>query len=263
MVVHQTQADKIRKAAETLADARYVVALTGAGVSVESGIPDFRGPDGLWTKYGEPPLDDYRRFLQDPKADWLRRLKREGYTKELHDTLDRAVPNPGHYALAEMERMGILKCLITQNIDNLDRIAGSRNIAEVHGNMTILRCIECGARYSRREISVETLPPRCPACSGIVKSDTVFFGEGIPPDVMQKCVSELRRCDCMLIAGTSAAVYPAAGFPKEVMLRGGCLLEVNLSETPLSEFCAVSVKGKTGEILPQLVRTIAELTDRR
>ena len=256
MSVHQRLEEAIEKAAELLVTANYVVALSGAGMSVESGIPDFRGPDGLWTKYGEPPMDGYQRFLKDPQGDWERRLKKEGYARELYETLEKAKPNPGHYALAELEKMGILKCLITQNVDNLDRIAGVKNVAEIHGNLFWVRCIECGSRYPREEISLEVLPPHCPRCNGIMKTDGVMFGEPIPSDVLEKCQGESARCDCMLIAGTSAFVYPAAGFPREVLMKGGTLIEINFTETPLTPMCQVSIRGKTGEIFPKVVKKI-------
>ncbi len=246
----------IEKAAEILIHAKYAIALTGAGISVESGIPDFRGPNGLWTKYGEPPMDGYRQFLLDPKADWEKRIKKEGYAKELYETFEKAKPNPGHLALADMEQLGVIKCLITQNVDNLDRTAGMKNIAEIHGNLFLLRCIMCGARFPREKIPLDVLPPHCPECNGIIKSDGVMFGEPIPQDVLRKCQTEAEKCDAMLIAGTSATVYPAAAFPNEVVMRHGSLIEINFSDTPLSPMCQVSIKGKTGEILPAIVSEI-------
>ena len=122
---------------------KYVVGLTGAGISVESGIRPFHGPGGLWTEYGEPPMDGYQRFLADPKAHWEQLSKRGGYIGELSEALERAKPNPAHYALAELEELGILKYLITQNVDNLHRAAGSKNVAEIHGNFLKTRCIQC------------------------------------------------------------------------------------------------------------------------
>ncbi len=126
--------DDLEHAGRLILASKYVVSLTGAGISVESGIRPFRGPGGLWTEYGEPPMDGYQRFLAAPKADWERRVKREGYARELYETLIRAKPHPAHYALAELEELGILKYLITQNVDNLHRSAGSTKIAEIHGN---------------------------------------------------------------------------------------------------------------------------------
>ncbi|RMF88369.1 MAG: NAD-dependent protein deacylase [Nitrospinota bacterium] len=240
---------ELERAADLLIAARYVTALTGAGVSVESGIPPFRGPDGLWTKHGEPPLDGYQRFLADPKGYWENRLHNPS---PIAVALEKAKPNPGHYAMVELEELGILRMVITQNIDNLHRMAGQKRLAEIHGNGTLLRCIQCGTRFARTAISLEVLPPRCPHCQGLIKSDTVSFGEPIPLDVLEVCERETRRSDCMLVAGTSAFVYPAAAFPQQVKQQGGILIEVNLTETPLTPWADVSLQGKFGEILPAL-----------
>ncbi len=163
--------EEIEKAARLLMESKYVVVLVGAGMSVESGIPPFRGPGGLWTKYGEPDMRGYDRFLADPKGWWESILKREGYASELVDGIAQAKPNQGHYALAELEEMGILKYIITQNVDNLHYAAGSKNIAEIHGNILKLRCVSCGHRFERGEISVEMLSPLCPDCGWFIKTD--------------------------------------------------------------------------------------------
>ena len=254
-----TQAETIRQAAQLLLSARYVMTLTGAGISVESGIPPFRGPGGLWTKYGEPPMDGYQRFLKDPKKAWEERLSPQGPSKEIWETLDVAEPNPGHYALAELENMGILRCLITQNVDNLHRRAGSRNLVEIHGNYTLIRCIQCNSRFPAAEVPLHQLPPRCPHCGGILKSDTVSFGEPIPPDALEKCFSETQLCDCMIVAGTSATVYPAASFPLAVRDKGGTLIEVNLYESEITPLCTVSLRGPSGQVLKRLVEAVKEL----
>jgi len=248
--------DDIERAGRLILASKYVVGLTGAGISVESGIRPFRGPGGLWTEYGEPPMDGYQRFLAAPKASWERRVKREGYAEELHEALGKAKPNPAHYALAELEELKILRYLITQNIDNLHRAAGSKKIAEIHGNFSKLRCIQCNSRYETEEISLETLPPRCPRCGGVIKGDTVMFGEPIPIDVLKICQDETGKCDCMLLVGTSAFVYPAAGFPWGVKGREGMLIEVDPYETELTSSCNISLRGRAGEVLPRLVECI-------
>lgn len=244
----------IERAAEMLLGARYVVAVTGAGVSVESGIRPFRGPGGLWTEHGEPPMVGYQRFLADPKGAWERTIKREGYLREMYEAFETAKPNPGHYALADLERIRVLKYLITQNVDNFHRASGNKNVAEIHGNALLLRCINCSARYNREEIplSLERLPPHCPRCGGIVKNDGVYFGEPIPPDVLDTCEEEVSKCDCMLLAGTSGFVYPAAGFPHKVKMRGGSLIEVGPYGTDLTYVCNVVLRGRSGEVLPRL-----------
>jgi len=243
----------IARATDVLLRARHVIALTGAGLSVESGIPPFRGPGGLWTKHGEPPMNGYQRFLADPKQAWQDRLAPRGPMRELWDALAAARPNPGHVALADLESLGVLKALITQNVDDLHRQAGSRRLLEIHGNATLIRCLECVARFPRAEIPTDELPPRCPRCGGLLKSDTVSFGEPIPPDVLTRCEQEAERADCMLVAGTSATVYPAAHFPIAVHARGGMLIEVNPHPSELTPVCAVSLRTESGVALPQLV----------
>jgi NAD-dependent deacetylase len=253
------QDEQLRRAARMLLSARHVMTLTGAGISVESGIPPFRGPGGLWTKYGEPPMNGYQIFLQDPKKAWEERLNPKGPSKIIWETVGSAEPNPGHHAFAELERMGILRSLITQNVDNLHKRAGSKNLIEIHGNYTLIRCIECNARYPGAEVPLHQLPPQCPQCSGILNSDTVSFGEPIPPDALDKCYSETQLCDCFIVAGTSATVYPAASFPLAVKQKGGAMIEVNLYESELTPLCDISLRGPSAEIMPKLVAAIKEL----
>jgi NAD-dependent deacetylase len=249
------QAWAFERAAELLVSSRYTIGMTGAGVSVESGIPPFRGPGGLWTRDGEPPLDAYQRFLADPKGYWEQRLDAPN---EIVQALMRAQPNAGHYAMVALEQLGILRCLITQNIDNLHRAAGHQQVAEIHGNAQRLRCIQCQQRFPLAAIPIsrDALPPRCPACAGIIKADTVHFGEPIPPDVLEVCFRETRQADCMLVAGTSAFVYPAASFPQMVKEQGGALIEVNLYETPLTPLADCSLRGPFAEILPAVVERV-------
>lgn len=249
----------VRRAAQLLAEARHAVALTGAGLSVESGIPPFRGKGGLWTRYGEPPLDGYQRFLADPAEAWRRQLDpKEPWARALRETLAEARPNLGHRALAELEHLGILRCLITQNIDDLHRQAGSRALAEIHGNHTLLRCIGCNRRFPRDGFTIdpENLPPACPECGGLVKGDTVSFGELIPPDVLERCFEEVAQADCMLVAGTSATVYPAAGFPVEVVRSGGALIEVNPEPTDLTPLATLTLAGPAGPLLDRLLHWV-------
>jgi len=253
----------IAAAARALVGARYVIALTGAGMSVESGIPPFRGPGGLWTKHGEPPMNGYQMFLADPKRAWTERLHPKGPMRELAEKLDAARPNAGHHALAELESLGLLRCLITQNIDNLHRAAGHREVAEIHGNTKLVRCIACVRRWPREEISLEVLPPRCPVCQGILKSDTVSFGEPIPPDVLARCGEEAAAADCIIVAGTSATVYPAAALPHEVLDHGGTLIEVNPYESELSPYASVVLRATSGSALPALVAAVRALRSER
>jgi len=250
--------EEIQRAARLLTGSSYVVAVVGAGISVESEIPPFRGPGGLWTKYGEPDMRGYDRFLEDPKGWWETYHQREGYAKELMDTINAAKPNAGHYALVELERMGVLKHTITQNVDNLHCVAGSERLSEIHGNILKLRCISCGRRFEMDEISMDPLPPHCPDCKGLVKTDGVMFGEPIPPRVLDRCQEETSKCDCMLLVGTSATVYPAAAFPSTARRKGASLIEVNPYETPLSDACDAVIRGPSAENLPRIVEQVRE-----
>jgi NAD-dependent deacetylase len=249
-------ATAIDKAASIIAAAKHVVALVGAGMSAESGVPTFRGKDGLWTKHGEPDLRDYDRFREDPKRWWEQRLRPSPAMSELVASLAEAVPNEGHFALREMEEGGFLAAIITQNIDNLHQIAGSLNVIEIHGNRTKLRCTTCSARWPVDEFPIDQLPPTCPECGGIVKGDTVMFGEPIPREVLDACVEETWKCDCMLLIGTSAVVYPAAQFPLDVRRLGGMLIEINPERTPLSDVSEVVVRAPSGTALPQIMERL-------
>ncbi len=257
---------QLARVAEELCSARYVVAFTGAGMSVESGIPPFRGEGGLWTKYGEPPMDGYQKFMADPAEAWREQLNPSApWAIGLAETLGNAKPNDGHHALAELERRGIVKSVITQNVDDLHRQAGSREVHEIHGNYHWLRCVACEARFAKGalEVDPEALPPHCPECGGVVKNDTVQFGEPIPPAVLEACQRETFRCDAMLMVGTSATVYPAAGFPMEVRSSGGALFEINPEPSELSSIATHSLRGPAGATLTRLLDHLpAEVTTR-
>lgn len=194
----------IQSAARAIVAASYPIALTGAGLSVASGIPPFRGPGGLWTRRGEPPMNGFQLFMANPKAGWETRLRRRD--DELYRGLRTAAPNPGHHALVDLERIGALRCVITQNIDDLHRQAGQRELAEIHGNYRLTRCLECGRRFPEEQIDLSVLPPPCPRCGGLLKGDTVSFGEAIPADVLSRCTREARQADFVLVAGSSATV---------------------------------------------------------
>jgi NAD-dependent deacetylase len=282
--MNDPQDDLIKRAARDLVNCRYAVALTGAGISTESGVPDFRGPSGIWTKDPQAERRAYRSyesFLEDPKTWWEERLG----VPNILGNLDEAMPNAGHRALAELEKMGLLKCVITQNVDGLHEKAGSRNVLEYHGSLLKLRCMSCMARYRRNEFDLvayqeaNILPPLC-SCGGVIKSDGVAFGEPIPADVASQSVEEARRCDLMLICGTSAVVYPFANLPRIARQRRAerprktqdgltatekipavMIIEINAEPTPLTyeRISDYLIRGKTGEILPRIVREVKEL----
>lgn len=255
--------EQLETAAHIVPEASYLIALVGAGLSKESGIPTFRGGDGLWDKYGEPPMDGYQRFLADPAGWWAERLAERERGGELARAIEQAQPNAGHRALAEMERLGLLKHIITQNIDNLHQEAGSSAITEIHGNRTKLRCIECGRRWPRQEFLSDQVPPRCPDCQGLVKHDTVMFGEPIPRDALASCYEQAQRADAVLLVGTSAVVYPAAEFPVIAYRRGARLIEVNPQPTPLTELCSAVLRAPAGAALPRLLERARNLARAR
>jgi NAD-dependent deacetylase len=249
-------AEAIERAAEVLDRARYVVALVGAGLSRESGIPTFRGEGGLWTRFGEPPMNQYQRFLEDPRAWWLQRLAERRTPSEFTEAIASARPNPGHLALADLERMDVLRHIITQNVDNLHQEAGSVAITEIHGNRTMLRCIECGRRETMRDVEEDDLPLACAVCGGMIKSDTVMFGEPIPPRALAECRRQALAADVMLVIGTSGTVYPAADYPVQVLNAGGALIESNVDDTPFTPYCEVVLRGPSGELLPRVVSAL-------
>jgi NAD-dependent deacetylase len=219
----------ILSAAALIRSARYLTAFTGAGISVESGIPPFRGPGGLWTKY-DPRMLEIRYFLERPEVSWP-------ILKEIfYDHFGAARPNRAHEVLAVWEARGLLKTVITQNIDNLHFEAGSRQVVEFHGNSRTLVCLACGARRPADPGLLQTLPPRCP-CGGLLKPDMVFFGEGIRRAAAEGADEAADRTDCMLIVGSTGEVYPAVLVPHRAKEHGAVLIEINPEP---SEFTAAA-----------------------
>jgi len=264
--------DLIKRAAEDLIKSAYAIALTGAGISTESGIPDFRGPSGIWTK--DPAAEkrayqSYEKFRKNPKEYWKERLSGPSLLGDLR----KVMPNPGHYALAELERIGILQWVITQNVDNLHQRGGSQKVLDYHGNAFKLRCVSCHARYDPNVFDLERLnrenqlPPLCKKCHGAIKSDVVHFNEPIPSDVAERSFEEASQCDLMLICGTSAVVYPFANLPRVAKRRqlekgiGIILIEINAEPTPLTEqkISDYLIQGKTGQVLPQIVEEVKRI----
>jgi len=269
----------IKRAARDLVSSHYAIALTGAGISTESGIPDFRGPSGVWTKDPEAErraYETYPRFLEDPKGWWEELL---ASPRSPIERWKNAKPNPGHYALAELEQMGILKWTITQNIDGLHERAGTKNLLEYHGSALKLRCPGCNLRFSADEFDIEKLraedrlPPRCPECGGVMKPDVVYFGEPIPSDVAYRSVEEAGKCDVMLVCGTSAVVYPFASLPRiaaqcdaEYPYAGErastvTIIEINAESTALTYdgISSYLIQGNTGEVLPEIVDAVKHI----
>lgn len=265
--------DLIIKAARDLTGSKYAIALTGAGISTESGIQDYRGPSGLWTLNPEKEKQAYKSyddFVADPELWWNKALSPTGRNTFGLDNITEMLPNAGHYILTELESMGIIKTTITQNVDSLHEKAGTRNLIEYHGSMSKYRCVACGKRYSNDEFNLEklftegSLPPLCSQCGGIVKTDGVFFGEPIPKDVAGKSVEEATKCDLMFICGTSAVVYPFASLPRIAKEKKNVtIIEINAEPTPLT-YEGISdylIQGMIGEILPRILEEIKKLSN--
>ncbi|MFN3534576.1 MAG: NAD-dependent protein deacylase [Desulfatiglandales bacterium] len=242
--------DLLERAAQTIAHAKRGIALTGAGISVESGIPDFRSADGLWSRYDPTEYATISAFRRDPEKVWE-------MLREMEELVVNARPNPAHYALAKLEEVQILKAVITQNIDNLHQMAGSKEVIEYHGNSATLSCLRCGMRYTREEKKGEKVP-RCD-CSMVLKPDVVFFGEPIPVDAMQRSFKLAASCDLLLIVGTSAVVSPANTIPGVAKQAGAKIIEVNLEPTHLTgSITDIFVQGKAGEVLPKIVESLTK-----
>jgi len=239
--------------ATSLVGAGGAVVLTGAGISVDSGIPDFRSPGGLWERY---PIEEYatiHAFKQDPAKVW--RL-----FDELEELLGQAEPNGGHLALARLEAVGLVDAIVTQNIDNLHQSAGSRKVIEYHGSTQRLVCIACQKTYpaSHRKKAGKGAIPRC-ACGQALKPDVVLFDEYIPPEAEHQARRAMDKARCCIVCGTSATVYPAAALPLRAQSVGAPIIEINLAPTPLSaQIADVFLQGTTTEVLSELARRVLE-----
>ena len=216
-----TQPPSLQRAAEILRNARRAVAFTGAGISVESGIPPFRGPNGLWSRY-DPQVLDLNYFFAHPAEAWA-------VIKEIfYDFFGQAQPNPAHKACAALEAAGFLAGVITQNIDNLHQEAGSRRVIEYHGTSRWLTCTVCGHKVEARAELLDELPPKCPRCGGLLKPDFIFFGEAIPATAQAAAWEETRRADVWLVVGTTGEIYPASLLPITAKEHGATIIEINI-----------------------------------
>lgn len=243
----------IARAAELVRSSRYLVALTGAGHSTASGIPDFRSPEsGLWETANPMLVASLWSFRLNPKTfyNWVRPLAK---------TLASAQPNPAHVALAELERRGILKVVITQNIDSLHQKAGSQRVLELHGHMRSATCIRCYNQVTAEPVLEQFLldgkVPHC-QCGGVLKPDVILFGEQLPIRIYNAAVAEVRRCDLMLVAGSSLEVTPAADLPFIAVESGAKVILVNLQPTGFDHCAEVVIHGDVAEVLPRLVALV-------
>jgi NAD-dependent deacetylase len=245
-------AEAIGQAAELLSQARAVVAFTGAGISEESGLPTYRGEGGLWRKFDPYKVASIQEFRRDPTVYWSYSLT--------HRRLG-ADPNPAHLALAQLERRGRLRAVITQNTDGLHQKAGSSEVIELHGSSAAVVCLDCEARYSRPEIdalNAAQCPPCCPSCGGrYLKPTVVLFGEPLPILALARAQELAAHADAMLVVGSSLQVYPAAGIPRLARDAGADLVIVNTEPTPFDSWAQVVLRGKAGELLPRVLGLIS------
>ena len=233
------------RAADVIIGSKVTLALTGAGISVESGIPDFRSAGGLWSRYDPAEYATISAFRADPEKVWKMLL-------EMDEIVGQAKPNNAHLAMGELEKIGLLHGIITQNIDNLHQAGGSKNVIEYHGNSSTLSCLWCGKGYKTEEKRGET-PPRC-ACRNVLKPDVIFFGEAIPEDAMRRSFELASSAQALLVVGTSAVVSPVNTIPSVAKRNGATIIEVNKERTHLTDSLTdIFFQGNAGEIMPQIV----------
>jgi len=242
----------IEDIARVLINSKHAVVFTGAGISAESGIPTFRGANGLWSRYDPEEVASIQGFMGNPKVFWA--FARELIVKT------KAKPNAGHYAIAELEKMGIVKAVITQNIDMLHQKAGSRRVLELHGSLKYVDCLKCGKTYEWEEIVDKIDDIKCEKCgSAYLKPRIVFFGEQLPRDVLNEAIKEAENSDVFMVVGSSLQVYPAASLPFIAKERGAKLILINKDPTDKDWLFDIVVYGKAGEILPKIVEKVKEI----
>jgi NAD-dependent deacetylase len=241
----------LEEAADALAAARRVVVLTGAGISAESGVPTFRGADGLWRTYRAEALATPEAFARDPALVWEWYDWRRGLIAPVR-------PNAGHTVLAGWQGLFEGFDIVTQNVDGLHALAGSRNVVELHGNIWKLRCTREGTVEERRETPLPTIPPLCPNCGALLRPHVVWFGEALDADVLEGAYRLSTACQVMLVIGTSAVVEPAASLPLAARRAGARILEINLEPTPLTPQADHFIPGKAGEVLPILDKRLRD-----
>lgn len=250
----------IEEAISILQESQHLVVFTGAGVSTESGIPDFRSPGGIWDRYD--PMDfTIQAFRNDPVAYWERRLEMRAEQEFEWSDIE---PNAAHRAIADLGQAEPFNWLITQNVDGLHQDAGSNpeNILELHGTRRKAKCMGCDRRMDtgvlERKLEQEPLPPRCDSCDGLLKRATVSFGESLPRDVLTTSREASTSCDCFLVVGSSLSVEPAASLPRVAARNGAELVIINLTETPVDHLARVVIGEKAGDVVPPIVEGALE-----
>jgi len=249
---------QIDKVAKLIVDSQKIVVFTGAGISTESGIPDFRSPGGIWSKF-DPEDFTIQKFVSDPEA---RRKQWQFLVK--NDFMTTAEPNNAHIAIAELETMGKLDAVVTQNIDNLHQKAGNspEKVFELHGNMSWILCMDCRSRYPLDEIKVRLERgeeiPECENCGGMLKPDVVLFGEALPQDVMSAAVDHAKACDLLIVIGSSLVVYPAAYIPAYASEAGAKLVIINMTGTSYDVVSNVVIYNRAGDVMKRIVDRVKE-----
>lgn len=236
----------IKESVKIIKESKFTIAFTGAGISVESGIPPFRGEHGLWNKYN-PEVLDLGYYLNHAEKCWV-------YIREIfYDFFADAHPNKAHLVLAKMESEGYIKSVITQNIDNLHFEAGNRVVHEFHGNSKKLKCLKCGENYSANEIDFANIPPKCKHDGEILKPDFIFFGEGIPPTAYSNSFSDAEKAEVCIIVGSTGEVTPASYVPRTAKQAGAIIIEINPEESSFTHSVTdIHLKGKASEIMTKL-----------
>lgn len=239
---------------DNLKEAKVVSVLTGAGVSAESGVPTFRDPGGIWEKFRPEQLANFEAFMSDPDFVWSWYQHRREIMREVK-------PNPGHFALAEMENLFNEFNLITQNIDNLHHRAGSKRVTELHGNIERNYCIECRTYYNEVDVKEKNVL-KCESCGGLIRPDVVWFGEMLPQKALLHAEGCAVNSDVFFSIGTSAEVYPAALMPLAAKRAGAYVVEINIRPTVMSMDVDEVIEGKSGDVLHQLVEKIKEIKNK-
>lgn len=245
--------EEIRKAAQLIRDAKHLIAFTGAGISVESGIPPFRGEEGIWSRY-DPGVLDIERYRSYPDETW------PVINEIFYQFFAKAKPNTAHAFLAWLQQEGILKALITQNIDNLHQDAGSADVIEYHGNSQYMVCTYCGEKRKVEEPLVTNEVPRCSNEGALMKPDFIFFGEPIPKVAAERSMAEAGKTDVMLLIGTTGEVMPASMIPKVARRNGATIIEINTEETTFTHsITELFLKGKASGVCAQLQQEMKTL----
>ncbi|MFX1328904.1 MAG: NAD-dependent deacylase [Promethearchaeota archaeon] len=255
--LEKTDTTKIKEAAKLLLNSKYAIVLTGAGISTESGIPDFRGKHGIWEKYKPEIYGSIQSFLKDPSKFWK-------MAEDIAPMLFNAKPNLGHYAITELEKLNIIKAIITQNVDELHQKAGSIIVYEVHGNVNRFTCLGCRANYNKEQLlrklkKEKKNPPVCDYCAAPLKPSVVLFGEDLPNFEKYMSIDLAKKADVMLIAGSSLEVAPICNLPLYTLGEGGKLIIVNDESTDLDGSAEIVINNKTGIILPLVVKEIKKM----